>query len=118
MCPPGSPQGLLCRGAVWAQHCLRPLFFTKIGGNFTSQGLQFYSRLVRLQVPKQNCTAAVLNTALIAVTSHGRSAALSQDERGRAAALLLADPAAHISSAPHLCLFHWGCFGFPILVLF
>lgn len=32
---------------------------------------------MRLQVPKQNCTEAVLNTALITVTSQGRSAALS-----------------------------------------
>lgn len=51
--------------------------FATVRGGFTSQVLRVYSRLMRLQVPKQNCTEAVLNTALITVTSQGRSAALS-----------------------------------------
>lgn len=58
----------LCRH-LWDQHHPLPVFFSRIRGDLTSQELQFCSLFVRLQVPKQNCTVAVLNTALLIVTS-------------------------------------------------
>lgn len=54
---------------MWDQQRLFPVFLPKIRRDLTSQELQFHSLFVRLQAPRENCTAAVLNTVLLTVTS-------------------------------------------------